>query len=83
MLVFTVTLGAGCGLRSAFIWSNFGLTTTKNTPTNAAPPNKRKITMSPMISGSFDFFFAAGGAGSGADGAGVCTAGTGTSAVTC
>jgi len=82
VLVFTVTLGAGCGLRSAAIWSNFGFTKTKNTPTKAAPPNTRKRTTRPMISGSFDFFFA-GGAGSGADGAGVGTAGIGTSAVTC
>ena len=71
----------GSGLRSADISSKRGFTTRKKSPAKAPPLNKRKTRIPPMISGSFDFFFATGG-GNGAEGAwtaaAVCIAGTST-----
>ena len=74
--VLRFTFAGRSGFRCAAISSNLGLTTKKNRPAKAPPPNKRRSTRAPIISGTFDFFFTTG-TGSGAEGAGVETAGGG------
>lgn len=69
----TVGLATGSfsGRRSA-IWSNRGWITKKNAPASTPPPSNKKRSTPPMIQGTFDFGFATGGAGNGADVAGAC-----------
>ena len=68
MLAFTFSTGRFV-LCSPAIWSKRGFTKAKNTPANAPPLSKRNSRTPAMIHGTFDFFFATGGGGNGAEGA--------------